>query len=332
MRVEHGTLLVQNGLTHYPQQRERWRLFPGDWRLPARIVIVDGNGGLSLDAIAWLAECDVPLIRVDWRGEVVHVTGATRAIDQKLRDAQLAARANGRWLTLARHLIAEKIDKSIDTLRHVFPRSPAIELAVTRIKQDAELMRRNPPSSVSDLLGVEGRVAVAYFGAWQSFPLRWKQMGRRPIPDDWKRVGSRASMVAGQKHGRNRNATHPVNAMLNYAYGVLQHVVLGRITGAALDPTVGYFHGNYRDKTALVYDVMEPLRPVVDRRVLELVKKEQFSPADFSLCHNGTCRLHPALARIVVQLLDEDVDLKRGLDQMLQDLIIKHLGFGQCQV
>jgi hypothetical protein len=35
LRIDHGTLLVQNGFTHYPQRREEFRLFPGDWRASA---------------------------------------------------------------------------------------------------------------------------------------------------------------------------------------------------------------------------------------------------------------------------------------------------------
>ena len=38
LRVHQGTLLVQNGFTHYPQKREELRLFPGDRRLPSRII------------------------------------------------------------------------------------------------------------------------------------------------------------------------------------------------------------------------------------------------------------------------------------------------------
>jgi hypothetical protein len=43
------------------------------------------------------------------------------------------------------------------------------------------------------LLGIEGRAAYSYFTAWQSLPLKWKGLGRRPIPDDWHQVGPRRS-------------------------------------------------------------------------------------------------------------------------------------------
>jgi CRISPR/Cas system-associated endonuclease Cas1 len=46
---------------------------------------------------------------------------------------------------------------------------------------------------------------------------------------------------------------------------------------------------------------MEPMRPVVDRAVLRIVRDVTFTGGDFSLQHDGVCRLNPDLARRVVQ-------------------------------
>jgi len=53
---------------------------------------------------------------------------------------------------------------------------------------------------------------------------------------------------------------------------------------------------------ALVYDLLEPLRPQVDRRVLDFVQEQTLDPRDFLLTECGVCRLHPQLARIIVGL------------------------------
>jgi hypothetical protein len=52
-----------------------------------------------------------------------------------------------------------------------------------------------------------------------------------------------------------------------------------------------------------VLDLLEPMRPEVDRLVLNLVRSETFAAGDFTLTSNGTCRLHPQLARRVVGLV-----------------------------
>jgi CRISPR-associated protein Cas1 len=44
--------------------------------------------------------------------------------------------------------------------------------------------------------------------------------------------------------GRNRHATDPVNAMMNYAYAVLESQVLTATVAAGLDPTIGYLHSS----------------------------------------------------------------------------------------
>lgn len=51
---------------------------------------------------------------------------------------------------------------------------------------------------------------------------------------------------------------------------------------------------------------MEPMRPVVDRAVLQLVQENTFTGADFSIQQDGVCRLNPELARRVAQLALED--------------------------
>jgi CRISPR-associated protein Cas1 len=66
LRVDGGTLLIRNGLTHYPQQREEFRFFKGDPVIPPRIIVLDGSGCISFDVLDWLAEQRVPLVRINW--------------------------------------------------------------------------------------------------------------------------------------------------------------------------------------------------------------------------------------------------------------------------
>ena len=115
-------------------------------------------------------------------------------------------------------------------------------------------------------------------------------------------------MVSDGRHYRNRNATHPVNSMLNYAYGILENKVRTQVVAAGLDPAIGYFHGSYRETHALVYDLMEPLRPLVDRGVLEFVRRHVFEPGDFALTRQGVCRLNPELARAIIRKTNMRLD------------------------
>jgi CRISPR-associated protein Cas1 len=103
-----------------------------------------------------------------------------------------------------------------------------------------------------------------------------------------------------------KQATHPINAMLNYAYRMLESQVRISAVAAGLDPTIGFLHANREGRVALVYDLMEPLRPKVDRAVLSFVTSTTFTPKDFLLTQNGKCRLHPEFASRVISLALRD--------------------------
>jgi CRISPR/Cas system-associated endonuclease Cas1 len=54
--------------------------------------------------------------------------------------------------------------------------------------------------------------------------------------------------------------------------------------------------------SAFVYDLMEPHRPLVDRKVLEFIKGHVLDPADFVIRSDGVCRLNPEMARHIALL------------------------------
>ncbi len=319
LRVHQGTLLVQNGFTHYPQKREELRLFPGDRRLPSRIIALDSDGSISLDVIKWLSQQSIPLVLLSWQGEVVSVVGDGAVYDPALRDSQLAAHCSGARLQISTEFIRGKITNSCDTLV-TLPPSPAIDAAVDKLEVILGELRQTPPIDIDSLLLAEAQAAYAYFMAWQMLPLRWKGIGRKPIPPEWHHVVARPSMASG----RNRHATHPVNAILNYAYAVLESQVRIAAVAQGLDPTIGYLHAHRPRRAALVYDLMEPLRPRVDRLVLGFVRSHTLSPNDFVLSADGVCRLHPQLARHVAGLTVDSTavqDVTTRLVEILKTLV-----------
>lgn len=188
------------------------------------------------------------------------------------------------------------------------PRSQLWEAAHKKIATRARWLEQRPPKSIEELLGIEGAIANDYFHAWSGVSIKWRSGKRHPIPNDWRTFKSRAALRDGSR--RNYRATHPVNAMLNYAYGVLTARTQVRLIAEGYDPTIGIMHGREADRgtyPAFALDHMEPMRPVVDRAVLHLLDTATFTGADFSIQHDGVCRLNPELARRVVQLTSKQV-------------------------
>jgi CRISPR-associated endonuclease Cas1 len=303
LRVDGGTLLIRNGLTHHPQQREEFRFFKGDPAIPPRIIMLDGSGCVSFDVLDWLAEQGVSLVRISWEGEVVSVlAGSGFAADREKVRWQAETRADpAKRMEFATRVIAEKVANSIETLEAVIPQSRTRDRTIARLRHEVHGLKTRPPSSIGELLGTEGVAAIAYFKAWEGLALKWKSAARRPIPDSWRMIGPRSAVRAGKPS--NERAVHPLNAMLNYAYAILQSQIQIDAVAQGYDPTLGIMHNpGRRAEPALVFDLMEPRRPKVDAAVLGFVLTETFSPADFVIRSDGTVRLMAQLARRVCQL------------------------------
>ena len=69
-----------------------------------------------------------------------------------------------------------------------------------------------------------------------------------------------------QPFQRDRNGPPP-NNLLNYGYAIIRAAVARAICGAGLNPSIGLHHKNRGDAFCLASDIMEPLRPLVDRVV-----------------------------------------------------------------
>jgi len=304
LRVDKGCLLVRDGNTHYPAERREWRFFNGALDIPPLIIVVDGSGEITMDALDWLTTQQVPLIRLRWDGKFLAIAtqGGQAASGAKVYWQERTRNDPTARLRFARDLIHDKALSTLVTMEDHLPQSRVWEDAHKNVTAQTRRLERRPPRSIHELLGIEGAIANEYFRAWTGITLKWKALKQRPIPEDWKKYTSRSSLR--ERLRVNRGATHPVNAMLNYAYGVLVSQTQIRLIAQGYDPTLGIMHDRENDRgsyPAFALDHMEPMRPVVDRAVLHLISSTVFTGGDFSIQHDGVCRLNPELATLVVQ-------------------------------
>jgi CRISPR-associated endonuclease Cas1 len=304
LRVDGGTLLVRNGFTHYPQKQETHRFFRGDLELPDRIMILDGSGSISFDVLSWLAEQGVSLVKIDWRGQVICVAaGAGYAPNPYRVQWQRATRADeNRRMEFSIGQITRKVENSILTLEKSIRKTDAWNRAMEAAYSALTQLDARRPKSIVDLRVLEAGAAAAYFRAWRGTPIKWRNTRKRPIPEDWMEIGQRKSPY---HETGNKNAAHPVNAILNYAYTVLQSQIQIKAISEGYDPTIGIMHEQHRDSAAFVFDFIEPERPKIDRRILDFMKSNRFDTADFTVRSDGVCRLNPGLASTIAATISD---------------------------
>jgi CRISPR-associated protein Cas1 len=84
-------------------------------------------------------------------------------------------------------------------------------------------------------------------------------------------------LVFGNSKFRRGGMGPDQNRHLDYGYTVLRALTARALCAAGLHPSIGIWHENRYDAFSLAADVMEPFRPVVDRRVFEWIQE---NPAD----------------------------------------------------
>jgi len=107
-------------------------------------------------------------------------------------------------------------------------------------------------------------------------------------------------LFVGGERREPRNGTG-LNASLDYGYAVLRALLARAVVAAGLHPAIAVMHSARTNALALVDDLIEPLRPLVDRRVFAVV------PTDASA-------LTPVLKREIVGFIRETVEFagRRG--------------------
>ncbi|MEQ9507040.1 MAG: CRISPR-associated endonuclease Cas1 [Hyphomonas sp.] len=308
--VDKKRLIIRGGITHYPQKVSEQVLYKGSLDLPPRIVIVDGKGTISVDALDWISEQGIALIRIKYDGTSAIIMSPNGfAADPHKVAWQYATRSDpAAKLAFAAKVTREKLLASIETLEKFVPASKSQEQAINAAQGCLDFIKRGEADTASKLLGQEGKAASFYWRAWQGVGMKWRATSRHPIPDEWCTYLSRSSIITGVKP-KNWNAAHPINAMLNYAYAALLTKMKIEAICDGYDPMIGILHDQrHKEKevtASFALDLMEPHRPVVDRGILKLVAEHTFSGADFDLQSNGVVRINPQFAKYFVDILSK---------------------------
>jgi CRISPR-associated protein Cas1 len=238
------------------------------------VLIANHGVSISADAVKECAERGIPIHFVSGTGNAyasIYSAGLTGTV--LTRRAQLAAFNTVRGLYLALAFARGKLNNQANLLKYMGKyrkeNAPAIYEAlragaegILQLMGELERMSARPEvlagarATIDDwrfeILGLEGRAAQAYWGALKA-----------AVP---------AELAWPGREGRG--ARDPLNAALNYSYGILYGQIERALVLAGLDPYAGFAHVDRPGKPSLTLDAIEEFRaPVVDRTVVGLANK-----------------------------------------------------------
>lgn len=243
-----------------------------------RLAVLSTDGYISLGAVQWLHDIGAGILVIGDGSEVLLADVPPGSNYPALRRAQAMAASSETGFQITRELIGVKIRKQVETLNRIGKSGDALSgfLSDLDTSPDYDRMRVT-----------EAHAASLYWSQWVDVPLTFAKKDREVIPDHWLRFGERRSLL----NNGARKATSPGNALLNYAYAILEGETRIAILTQGLDPGVGLMHSDQEATDSLVYDVMETARPDVDLWLYRFLQKRTFTKDDFWETERGEVRL-----------------------------------------
>lgn len=249
--VRNQRIVLKNGTDIFVEKSEIEEYIPT--ALPySRIVLVGKNGYVSTKAIHLLADNHISLIFLDTFGnlkcsiqeDMSSFTGVYRRMGQydTFRDPV-------KTLTLQKSLVITKLQSEID-----FVSDDSVKAKLVKFQQYVRNAR-----SYKEILCCEAKAGIIWRSYYANlFDAKYEY-------DSRKNAGRRA---------KPRYATHMINALLNYGSSILYSEVAKQIHAQGLDAYYGFYHKSHESEQALVYDLVEPYRILVESSVLEFSRTE----------------------------------------------------------
>lgn len=273
------------------------------------IVIASRGVSLSTDLIEACCERGIRISLLTPSGRpYAQLSSPMLGATVHTRREQMAAYLDARGLAFARAIVRGKLRNQANLLKYfgkyqkaadpgTFTALQAAVRGLVKLRAEA---KRTRGAHVDDarpvLMGLEGAAARLYWNGVRAL-----------LPEN--------VTFDAREH---RGAGDPVNAALNYGYGILYTQVWGAIVNAGLEPFAGFLHVDRPGKPSLVLDLVEEFRqPLVDRAVIALFTKGASVAMREGLLDDASRR---AVASAVVERLEAEVML-RGRRHRMKSVI-----------
>lgn len=260
-----------------------------------REVVISGRASVTSELIKVLALSGIDMLFLSPSGRpLARLVGTKLGGTARNRYEQYRSVEDERGVEIAKALIAGKLRNQMSNMRYYSKArrmseedSAMLYDAYLEIKDKLDNLLKVSGSSVEEVRGeilkLEGEAAKVYWDTMQVVAGRWGF------------------------EGRERRASDIFNICLNMAYNMLSGQVWKYVLRFGLDPFLGYVHVERPGRLSLVYDLMEPYRPLVDRFVVSFLRS-----LDEHLLSAGVTSIAPRLRDEFYELMSKRAVEYRG--------------------
>lgn len=241
---------------------------------PKRVdsIAITANVQLNTSAIKLAATNDIPIFIYNTLGKTIAQLRSPHFLKHsKLRFRQLQFMQQTEGKNWAKQQLLLKTKQQCVSIKRWAKTYPSKRVDLQKI--DANIKEYIPKIKEADnqsesitatLMGYEGSIAKQYYKAVNLIlpkQYQFKKRSRRPGKDYY-------------------------NVTINYLYGMTYNEVTKAIQSAGLDTFCGTLHKTQFGET-LIYDFIEPFRPIIDRLLIDLCLNEQLTEQHFTAVPNG---------------------------------------------
>jgi len=264
IKQSENKIHLTNGCDPFTSERETESYYLPN--LPYEKIVISGDGYISTKAVKLLLENNVHIMQVDTHGNLI-TSMCTPMQSQMMTNWRM-----GQYQTFSDTAKAQqlrnyyqglKIQSQIRLFEYVLSDSKKSTRPTLNLMQTIKILKNylkkiEYSKSKNQTDRIEQETSKLYFKEFSNMiPERFDYSIR--YNDNWLNP--------------TKTATNVINALLNYGYAVLASDITKYVHAFGLDPYFAFNHkmGYYM---ALVYDIIEPFRTVVDSTVLQMANSK----------------------------------------------------------
>ncbi len=297
INIKNNKIILKNGANDITgeQQKEEWFAT----KIPYEKIVISGKGYVSTEAISLLSSKNINVLLVDTYGNPIsymnNVMSSNTSTKYRMGQYQTFADPVKREY-LQKWILSEKLQSQINFLKSIDR-----EEVLSGIKKLQEYKDKiSIIKETRELLSLESKAGRTYF-------LNYSKLIPPKYEFDSRRGG-------GLSMGKN-NAGDIISALQNYGYCVLAGEITKFVNGLGLDPYYGFYHKSHISFQALVYDLIEPFRWLVDYSVYKLANhqnfRQQIKKKEYTWTREGKIVMDSALIRRFLEVLERKFQSER---------------------